>query len=1333
MNWKKSILSIITLCPGMLWAQSSNHNYIREELPTMPIKNENVLDGLSYTGKKEKIIYLDGIGRPEQVLDRHALPAARNLIQHTTYDEFGNTPKQFLPYSGGLNNGGAQGYFDNNATSNAETFYQTQPRVAQSLYPYGETRYEASPLNRVLEQSAPGLHWKMGSGHTVSYQYSHSITATEVRHFIPGLGSYIAPGFYAPNTLSKKVTTDEHGNSIYEYTNKKGRLLKKTVVNTKTVIKDGKPTVESDNLETYYIFNLKDELVYVLPPKACSLMNAMSNWNVGYINSLQDLVYQYTYDHRGRMVEKKIPGAAPIYYLYDKRNQLVLMQDGNQRTNAQWSFYKYDTQGRVILEGIYTNPNPSSDKPTASNAVNGITQFGESEGGNVFGYTNAVFPTSHTEVQKRYYYDDYDFDGNLSVDATYTAPPNNNFNSNASRRTHGLLTKSAVKVLDGANNWIETVQFYDEKSRVIQVQKSNYPNGQDVYFSAYSFTGQVLFDHTRHTLNSTTHNIAKRYTYDPSGRLVNSYMAIDNEAEVLISNQVYNLMGQLMEKNLHRNKQPNHANIPASDFYLQSIDYAYNIRGWLTHINNCDLSNDQGGWGTGSGGYNYSTIVDRITASIHVDEKEKGGTIKLNILDDKLLVNGAYDANGKYEAVASSREFKHVVHKGENEILFNEYATKMATPMTMAFPELKDPANHNAQTITGLAKTKIGNAMTLIGLNHTDARKKLEEVFVAYVTNAIQQAVFNNDLTDLWGSCIQYNNPESNLNIAAQYNGNISAVLWKSKGNNIKKAYGYTYDKLNRLTAANYGEFTGSGASWNASNHYSVGNISYDVNGNILTLARQGYLTTSTPGFGMMDQLTYVYDGNRLRKVTDAAPHPTNDNDFRDLANGATEYTYDDNGNMTADQNKNITVSYNQLNLPKKVTVDQGYHDIRYVYDADGNKLRKQTFNTNTLANTTLYEGEFQYLDNALQFIQTSEGRAVKDNGKWRYEYNINDHLGNLRAAFSDLNNDGKITASTELLQETNYYPFGLEHRYTSPPTQIGPKNKYTYNSKELQDEFNLGWLSYGARFYDPQLGRFHTKDRFSEKYINLSNYQYGANNPILYIDVNGDSLWITHRGNKVLYNNGKLYDSKGNLYKGKGVKLDKEGNIVKYKGFLGKVTNALGIIGSAKDGSDLINELQGSKNNFNIVKGKNEFTQDNTYTAYADLFKSSGKTYEMLKSIGTNFSGGSGGTISWNPRGKKIPLVGGPQSNSAMDLAHEMFHALDANNGQMNDEKFKGIYKNEWQAVYRENLLRKQLNQPLRTHYITVETYVGEVLGGKGPRMLTPSNQIIKPKWYKR
>ncbi|GJM64192.1 RHS repeat-associated core domain-containing protein [Persicobacter diffluens] len=143
---------------------------------------------------------------------------------------------------------------------------------------------------------------------------------------------------------------------------------------------------------------------------------------------------------------------------------------------------------------------------------------------------------------------------------------------------------------------------------------------------------------------------------------------------------------------------------------------------------------------------------------------------------------------------------------------------------------------------------------------------------------------------------------------------------------------------------------------------------------------------------------------------------------------------------------------------------------------------------TDVFAGITCQEG-------SLDFLQTAEGKVDMDDHA--YYYNVMDHLGNVLLL---VDKDGGVK------QSTNYNSFGLVASGGS-----SGDNKYLYNNKELQEE--TGWYDYGARMYDPAIGRFHTQDRFAEKYLDFTPYQYGANNPIRFIDVNGDSLMLFKNG----------------------------------------------------------------------------------------------------------------------------------------------------------------------------------------------------------------------------
>ncbi|WP_221391968.1 RHS repeat domain-containing protein [Dyadobacter sp. NIV53] len=247
-------------------------------------------------------------------------------------------------------------------------------------------------------------------------------------------------------------------------------------------------------------------------------------------------------------------------------------------------------------------------------------------------------------------------------------------------------------------------------------------------------------------------------------------------------------------------------------------------------------------------------------------------------------------------------------------------------------------------------------------------------------------------------------------------------------------------------------------------------------------------------GAATWDDLTYVYDnGNRLTKVTDAG----STEGFNNGSSAALEdYKYDGNGNTVQDKNRGIAdggIRYNMLNLPREVAINS--LTMQYHYDATGSKLRMQRGTENTK-----YAGIFEYnSSNYLTRIGTDEGQiTVANNGAsasdYSFQYYLKDHLGNTRQV---------INEAGTLLQETDYFPFGLEI-----PRTAGT-NKYLYNGKEKQPE--TGWLDYGARMYLPEIGRFGTTDRYSEKYYGLSSYQYTANNPVNLVDINGDSISVNY------------------------------------------------------------------------------------------------------------------------------------------------------------------------------------------------------------------------------
>ncbi|CAM1350895.1 hypothetical protein THALO_220001 [Tenacibaculum halocynthiae] len=339
-------------------------------------------------------------------------------------------------------------------------------------------------------------------------------------------------------------------------------------------------------------------------------------------------------------------------------------------------------------------------------------------------------------------------------------------------------------------------------------------------------------------------------------------------------------------------------------------------------------------------------------------------------------------------------------------------------------------------------------------------------------------------------------------------------VCVKKRYRNKKKCVSYRYDALNRIT----------GAVSDAGGNYNVSGITYDKNGNILNLIRKGHINAGATSFGTMDNLHYYYDsGNKLKSVVDNG----NDNyGFKDKSNKL-DYTYDVNGNMISDKNKDIgSITYNHLNLPTEITFSNGSGGtINYVYDASGVKLSKVVSDFNQ-TKVTQYAGNYIYsgvssnglpggnngFSWSLEFFNHSEGyiKPVIASGStvissFDYVYQYKDHLGNIRLTYTDTNKDGVITASSEIIEESNYYPFGLKHKgYNNNVSSLGNSTaqKFKYNGTELEESLGLNLYEMPLRRYDPAIARWNSIDPVVHH--SMSTYTAFDNNPVFWADPSG-------------------------------------------------------------------------------------------------------------------------------------------------------------------------------------------------------------------------------------
>uniref|UniRef100_UPI002491868E RHS repeat-associated core domain-containing protein n=1 Tax=Tenacibaculum aiptasiae TaxID=426481 RepID=UPI002491868E len=960
-------------------------------------------------------------------------------------------------------------------------------------------------------------------------------------------------------------------------------------------------------------------------------------------SKLNDLGYQYKYDHRNRLVEKRIPGKDWEYIVYDKLDRPVLTQDANLRAENKWLFTKYDALGRVAYTGTHLNLS-IIDRVTMQNTFNSHnnipSKFYEERTNSGIHYNNSNFPSNDIELLTINYYDDYAFDRSGAA-LTVT-----NFDGKASTsNAKSLATGNKVRVL-GTNNWITTVTYYDEKARPIYVySKNGYLQTTDIVESKLDdFTGRVLETKTTHKKTGHVDVVTvDSFEYDYLDRLISQTQKINNQVSNRIVKNNYDELGQLTSKVVGNGVVKGYKDVTSGISISGDMITKTGSNGW-----------DAGLATMGSiqtiGFVEYKLPKKYMHFMVGLSEQNTDayfGSISYAIYNAGTAIQ--VFEKGELKGVFGNSELNDVfkIERIGNTIYYKKNNITFYTSQTQSSGSLLGDISMYSE------------GAQIKDLKIVDNNKGLQTVDYKYnvrgwLKNINQDA--NND-NDLFNFSLKYNDiTDANKRL---YNGNISQTNWNTLNTDTSsRTYTYSYDALNRITVA-----TGS-----LTHNYTLSSVYYDKNGNITYLRRNGHTNSNATSFGLMDQLYYSYDaGNKLLGVRDDG----NDTyGFKDGTNTGNDYTYDANGNMKTDANKGITnIVYNHLNLPTQVTI--GGQNISYTYDAAGMKLKKVVNGT-----TTEYAGNYMYENNVLQFFNHPEGYVKKDNTGFKYVYQYKDHLGNVRLSYTDSNNDGVITPSTEIVEESNYYPFGLKHKgYNSNVSSLGNSvaQKFGYNGKELEESLGLNWLEYGARNYNSSLGRFMNIDRFAEKYESINPYQYTANNPILFVDVNGDWIYINDGSGdnkkQYRYENGKTQykNSDGNWVSAKDQKLS---DFV-----ISTVSEIKALEDSGKTGKSIIEAFSNDDENVYLNYEKNAARREGN-----NLFFDPETKHELETEKGTDSKFTKTFTI----------------------LGHEFSHVLDKRERNVWFSVFGGgdVSDGEIYATHIENLIRAESGQPLRMFY---------------------------------
>ncbi len=640
--YAKCTIFLLAALPMLVLGQSATQNYIRTRVPRVALQPGQVDAAATDKTKVQTTVqYVDGLGRPLQTVQQQGSATGNDVVQPVAYDQLGRETTKYLPYT--QVPGTTPAAYRTDAFTAQPAFYQaTGAGYSANANPYALSIIEPSPLNRVVEQGAPGAAWQPVAGSTAGHTTKVMYKSNDASSLTNGSGYWAKQygvtidagtgnrtltdqGSFAQNQLYVTVTVDENWTAgklgtMEEYKDLEGHIVLKRTFNY------NKATSINETLSTYYVYDDLGNLSFVLPP--------MANADAGLpaAAALNSLCYQYNYDERNRLTQKKLPGKAVEYTVYNQLDQPVLTQDGQQRLNNQWTVTKYDALGRVIITGLF-NAGSAIPLATLQQNIYGAAQYDARDySGNASayptGYIISSYPAINTQLSINYY-DDYA--AMPGMPGGYTAP------AGTSQKTRGLLTASKTAVLnDVAANpqaMLWQVHYYDEEARLLAAYSQHYlgglaslsANNYDALTSSYDFTGQLTAATRQHYKNNAGSaalqvTVNNTYSYDHTGRKLQTLESINGATPVLLVQNVYNELGQLWQKQLHGTNYvsgpPYSLTLGAADAvtggskaftaahsitmgtgfsvaagatatfnvgsFLQTNTYAYNERGWLT-------------------------------------------------------------------------------------------------------------------------------------------------------------------------------------------------------------------------------------------------------------------------------------------------------------------------------------------------------------------------------------------------------------------------------------------------------------------------------------------------------------------------------------------------------------------------------------------------------------------------------------------------------------------------------------------------------------------------------------------------------------------------------
>lgn len=920
------------------------------------------------------------------------------------------------------------------------------------------------------------------------------------------------------------ITIDEHDNVLLTFNStttiplklKQGLVLP---LNAKRRIDD------RDNFETFqgYTLSIKDNNLHISGEQAITSFVRTCGTPVPTLPStvVEGLCYIYHYDYRNRLVEKKIPGKGWEFMVYDKLDRPILTQDANLRLKNKWLFTKYDVFGRVAYTGRFGYvPSQSGDENSGRIELqDSINDLGQGVhlyeiripratliNNKSLYYTNQSFPTNGLDVYTINYYDSYENLDDLNVPAIELAPNTLIFDEIVTPNVKSLPTFNQVRVL-GTDQWITSVAYYDEDARpVYTASKNDYLDTVDKMKTDFDFVGKPLQTESRHVKGTNPAIVVNDfYTYDHTGRLLTQKQQINNQPVELIAKNIYNELGELVSKGV--------GGLEASP--LQTVDYKYNIRGWLKSINDGDTAGDdlfgfklnynspehtgitplyngnisETHWQTAndhnprSYGYGYDALNRIKTAGYFGNYALEGHPMEIENFSLNMV---AYDKNGNILSLQ-----RRGLVEADNRIDIIDDLVYEYQPSSNKLANVSDNA-----TIDGF-KDRTGGGRTS-GYDYQ------------YDSNGNMISDENKHITS-----IVYNH----LNLPAK------VMFFAPSGLNnpditegsIEYVYDATGVKLSKTVNS-----SGPTTNGTPTTTYYAGNYMYEEtpSGEALKFFNhpEGYVEPETLGFSTPSNpiFNYIYQyKDHLGNIRLSY----NKGSYQSLIESAFYEEYEGWEFQGGSINGSIELESGRL----KVNVKEAYNGARFTL-GNGFNIGDQVkiylkLDKGSTDKVRIVVVESDGAGNWSGYHLNSDAQT----GVYTFVHTVTEHqVLNLKIDKSNTNIGVEThfyiddvyatTGEPEIVEENNYYPFGLKHKGYNNVVSAnanGTALKYkTFQGQEMNDELGLNWLSFKWRNYDPAIARFFNIDPLAEHYAYQSPYNFSENRVIDGVELEGLERW---------------------------------------------------------------------------------------------------------------------------------------------------------------------------------------------------------------------------------